>query len=209
MIKVLLADDHTMVRAGLKQIIEEHPGMEVAAEADDGDKVIAILENNKFDILIMDIKMPGKPTLDVIKQVRILYPELQVLMLTMYSEEQFAMRFLKAGARGYMTKDTAPEELIIAIKKIAGGGKYLSAALAEKIAFEFTGDTSLPHTSLSDREFQVMLAIASGKPPKAIADELCLSIKTISTYRSRILQKMNLKNNSEIMHYAMHHALID
>jgi len=161
-------------------------------------------------VVILDISMPGHSGLDILKELKCERPTLPVLVLSMYSEDQFAMRVLKAGASGYLTKDSAPDELVKAIRKVVSGGKYVSPFLAEKLAFEIGMDSSkLPHETLSDREFQVLRMIATGKAVKEIAAELSLSVKTISTYRARLLQKMNLTTNAELIHYAIQNRLID
>lgn len=209
MIKVLIADDHAVVREGLKQILAETPEMIVVGEAANGQQVLDLMHKEEFDLLLLDIAMPGRGGMDTLKQVKLERPRLPVLVLSMYPEEQYAIRALKAGASGYLTKDSAPEELISAIKKVSSGGKYVSSSLAEKLAFELEearGETALG--KLSDREYQVMLMIASGKTVKEIADELLLSVKTISTYRARIIEKSGMKNNAEIMHYVIKEGLV-
>jgi DNA-binding NarL/FixJ family response regulator len=208
MIKIFIADDHAVVREGLKQILSDVPDMEVAAEADNGFDVAACKEG-AYDVLILDITMPGPNILDLIKQLISRSRRLAILVLSIHPEEQYAVRVLRAGASGYLTKESAPEELVDAIRKVAAGGKYVSAALAEKLLFTIGSDQEkLPHDHLSDREFQSFCMIASGKSIKAIAEELNLSEKTISTYRARVLQKMNMKNNAEITHYAFKYGLV-
>ncbi len=210
MIRILIADDHAIVREGLKQILSESPDMRVVAEASTGREVLENISNNDFDIVILDIGMPGRGGLDILKEVKSQNPKLPVLILSMYPEEQYAVRVLKSGASGYLTKESAPGELIKAIRQISQGKKYISASLAEKLAvdLEMSPDKP-PHEILSDREYQVMCMIASGKTLKEIADGLSLSIKTISTYRSRILEKMNMKTNAELTHYAIKNRLVD
>lgn len=209
MIRILIADDHAIVRRGLKQILSEIPEVEAIDEAGNGQEVLAKLGKSGYDLVLLDISMPGRSGLDVLKQIKADRPGQQVLMLSMHPEEQYAVRALKAGASGYLTKESAPEELITAARKILSGGKYVSAALAEKFASELNRDIEkAPHETLSDREFEIMLMIASGKTVKEIGDELALSIKTVSTYRSRILAKMNLKNNAEITRYAIENGLL-
>jgi len=209
-IRILIADDHAIVREGLKQIVAESSDMAVAGEAANGQEVLEQVSKNDWDLLLLDIAMPGRAGMDILKQLRSERPELPVLMLSMYPEEQYAVRALKAGASGYLTKESAPEELIAAIRKVSQGGKYVSSSLAEKLAVYLETDHEKPvHELLSDREYQVMLMIASGKTVKQIADELSLSVKTISTYRSRTLRKMEMKNNAEITYYAIKHALVD
>ena len=210
MIRVLIADDHAVVRQGLKQILRDTREMVVAGEAVNGQEVLEKVRAAAWDVVILDISMPGHSGLDILKELKCERPKLPVLVLSMYSEDQFAMRVLKAGASGYLTKDSAPDELVKAIRKVVSGGKYVSPFLAEKLAFEIGMDSSkLPHETLSDREFQVLRMIATGKAVKEIAAELSLSVKTISTYRARLLQKMNLTTNAELIHYAIQNRLID
>ena len=210
MIRVLIADDHAVVRQGLKQILGDTPEMVVAGEATNGQEVLDKVRAEAWDIVVLDISMPDRSGLDILKELQSERPKLPVLVLSMYSEDQFAVRVLKAGARGYLTKDSAPDELVKAIRKVVSGGTYVSAFLAEKLAFEIGTDSSkLPHEALSDREFQVLRLIAAGKSVKEIAAELYLSVKTVSTYRSRLLQKMNLETNAELIHYAIQNRLID
>ena len=212
MIRVLIADDHAVVRQGLKQILGNTPEMLVAGEATNGQEVLDKVRAETWDVVVLDISMPDRSGLDILKQLRSERPKLPVLVLSMYSEDQFAVRVLKAGACGYLTKDSAPDELVKAIRKVVSGGTYVSAFLAEKLAMEIgigTDSSKLPHEALSDREFQVLRLIAAGKSVKEIAAELYLSVKTVSTYRSRLLQKMNLGTNAELIHYAIQNRLID
>ncbi len=210
MIKILIADDHAIVREGLKQIISETPDMVVAAEASNGEDVLEKVSANKYDVVLLDISMPGRSGLDILRQLKIEKPKLPVMMLSVHPEEQYAVRALRAGASGYLTKESAPDELIAAIRKISQGRKYVSSSLAEKLAVELGIDVKKPrHEVLSNREFQVMLMIASGKTVKEIAEELLISVKTSSTYRARILEKMKMKNNAEIIYYALKQRLID
>jgi len=210
MIKILIADDHTIVREGLKQIIAETSDMTVADEAADGHEVINKALNNNYDVVVLDITMPGINGLDVLKQIKAQKPKLPILVLSVHPEEQYAVRTLKAGASGYLTKESAPDELIAAIRKVSVGKKYVSPSLAEKLALELEIDHEKPlHETLSDREYQIMCIIASGKTLSEIADELYLSVKTISTYRTRILEKMKMKNNIELTHYAIKHGLVE
>lgn len=210
MIKVLITDDHAVVRKGLKQIIDETPGMLAADEASSGNEALEKIRKNDYDVVLLDISMQGKSGLDTLKELKLERPGLPVLILTIYPEEQYAVRVLKAGASGYLTKESAPEELVTAIKKVAEGGRYISPSLAEKLAFNIGADTDIdPHERLSDREYQVMCMIASGKTVSEIADEMSLSVKTISTYRSRILEKMEMKNNAEMTHYAIKKELVN
>ncbi|MFI5293747.1 MAG: response regulator [Thermodesulfovibrionales bacterium] len=210
MIKILIADDHRIVREGLKQILAETQDMIVTDEANNAQEVLKKVWDNDYDVLLLDISMPGRSGLDILKQLKSDRPKLSVLVLSMYSEEQYALRALRAGASGYMTKESAPDELIEAIRKVSTGRKYISPSVAEKLAFSLeSGDERPPQETLSDREFQVMCMIASGKTIKAIADELSLSVKTVSTYRARILEKMRMKNNAELTHYAIQNKLVE
>ena len=210
MIKVLVADDHPVVREGLKQILAAAQDIEVAAEAEDGHKLLEKVREQSFDVVVMDITMPGLMGLDALKQLKSEHPQLPILILSVHPEEQYALRVLRAGASGYLTKGSAPDSLIGAIRKVHRGGNYVSPALAERLADELRGDiTKMPHETLSDREYQVMCLIASGKTVTEIADQLALSVKTVSTYRSRILEKMKMKTNAELTHYAIEHKLVD
>jgi DNA-binding NarL/FixJ family response regulator len=210
MIKILIADDHAIVREGLKRIVAETADMVVADEATSGHEVLEKVRNNEYNVVILDISMPGRGGVDILKQLKGQRPHLPILILSMHPEEQYAVRVLKAGAAGYLTKESAPDELITAIKRVSTGRKYVSSSLAEKLAFDLERDTELPyHETLSDREYQVLCMIASGKRVQEIAEELCLSVKTVSTYRSRILEKMKMKNNAELMRYAIKHGLVD
>ena len=208
-IKILIADDHPIVRAGFKQVISDMPDMLVADEAGNGQEVLQLIGKKDYDLVLLDISMPGRNGLEILKDLKSEKPKLPVLILSIYPEEQYAIRALRAGASGYMTKASAPNELILAIRKISEGGKYISASLAEKLAYYLDGDaTKPPHETLSDREYQVMLMIASGKTVTEIANELCLSVKTISTYRTHILEKMKMKNNAEMTLYAVQNKLV-
>jgi DNA-binding NarL/FixJ family response regulator len=207
MMRVLIADDHAIVRKGLRQIAEESGKISVD-EAANGQEALDKLRQDRWDALVLDISMPGRHGLDVLQAVRDLQPQLPVLILSMHPEEQYAMRVLKAGASGYMNKDTAPGELVQAIQKIVNGGKYISTTLAEKLAYEISGDSDkLPHEKLSDREYRVLVMIGAGKSVSQIASELSLSVKTVSTYRSRLLEKMNLHNNADLIRYVIDHNL--
>ena len=209
MIKVFITDDHPIVREGLKQTLRETPDIAVSGEANNGEETLNELRNHDVDVVLLDISLPGRSGLDILAQLRIAYPSLKILILSTYPEEQYAVRALKTGAAGYLTKESAPDELITAIRKVALGGKYVSAALAERLAFDLAGETSArPHEKLSNREYQVMCMIASGKTASEIATELSLSDKTISTYRRRILDKMNLRHNAELTHYAIQQGLV-
>lgn len=210
MIRVLIADDHAVVRQGLKQILGDTPTMLVAGEATNGQEVLAKVRAETWDVVVLDISMPDRNGLDVLKELKAERPKLPVLMLSMYPEDQYAMRALKAGASGYLAKDSAADELVRAIQRVVAGGRYVSPHLAEKLAFEIGADSSkLPHETLSDREFQVLRLIAAGKSAKDIAAELSLSVKTVSTYRARLLEKMGLGSNAELIHYAIQNHLVD
>ena len=210
MIKILIADDHAVVREGVKHILSEIPDMVIAGEAGRGQEVLEKVGKNEYDLILLDIAMPGRDGLEILKDLKIQKPKLPVLILSMFPEEQYALRALKSGASGYLTKDSIPDELIKAIQKIVRGGKYISSSFSEKMLFSFDSDAEKPlHETLSDREYQVMRMIASGKTLKEIADELALSVKTVSTYRSRILDKTGMKNNVELTHYAVKHRLVD
>ncbi len=184
MIKILIADDHPIVRQGFKQVLQDTADLVVADEAGNGQEVLGLVSKKDYDVILLDISMPGKNGLEVLKELKVLNPKIPVLILSIYPEEQYAIRALKAGASGYLTKASAPEELISAIRKVSRGGKYISSSLAEKIAYELDGDSGkAPHETLSDREYQILLMIASGKTVSDIAGEMCLSVKTVSTYR--------------------------
>jgi two-component system invasion response regulator UvrY len=210
MIKVLVADDHAVVRRGVVQILAESPHIVVAGEASCGSEVLHAIWENDYDIVLLDIAMPGGSGLEVLKQLHSLKPEVQVLILSMYPEKQYAMRALRAGAAGYLTKDSAPDELIDAIDRISRGDKYITRSLAQELASELGGNADKElHEALSDREYQVMRLLAAGESVSEIALQLSLSVKTVSTYRTRILEKLNLKTTAEIIHYALAHGLVE
>lgn len=209
MIKVFIADDHAVVRRGIIQILSEEPDIEVVGEAANADEIMAQLYDKDWDILVLDITMPGKNGLDAMLEIKQRKPEIKILILTMYPEEEIAIRALKTGALGYLTKDSVPGELIKAIRKVQLGNRYISSGIAESIALSFEKNkANLPHEILSDREFQILCLIASGNTLHQIAENLSISVKTVSTYRSRILEKMNMKSNVELAHYAIKHRLV-
>ena len=209
-IKVFIADDHAIVREGLKQILAETRDIVVAGEAENGLDAIKLFRKSECQVMLLDISMPDRSGIEVLKQIKKEKPELAVLMLSMHREDQYAIRSLKAGAAGYLTKQSAPRELVTAIRQVAAGQKYVSAALAQELAAQVADDheTAL-HDTLSDREYQTLTMIASGKTVGAIAKELSLSVKTISEYRARLLVKMKLKNSAELTHYAIKNQLIE
>ncbi len=210
MIKIFIADDHAIVRKGLKQIISETPDMIVSEEADNGLEALDKISENNYDVILLDISMPGKNGLEILRLVRKKKPKLPVLMLSVHSEEQYAVRSLRAGASGYLTKESAPDELIAAIRTISKGGKFVNASLAEKLISELEIYVERPsHETLSDREYQVMCMSVMGNTLKEIAQELSLSIQTVSTYRTRILEKMNMNSIAEVIRYAVKHGLVE
>jgi DNA-binding NarL/FixJ family response regulator len=209
MIRILIADDHAVVRQGLKQIVSETSDIVVSDEAINGREVLAKITENGYDVVVLDIAMPDFSGMDILKEIKREKPELPVLMLSIYPEEQYAVRALKAGASGYLTKKVAPKELIQAIRKVYSGGKYVTSTLAENLAFYLAEDKKAPHESLSNREFQVMLMIAKGNRIKDIAEALFISDKTVSSYKSRIFEKMRVTSNAELACYAIKHALIE
>jgi len=209
MIRILIADDHVLFREGLRQVLARHHDLSVVAEAGEGQEALALIRSTPLDVVLLDITMPGLSGLDVLTDILSEQHHPAVLILSMHPEDQYAVRVLKAGAAGYLTKEAAADELISAIRKVAAGGTYVSTALAEKLAraLRSSWDT-LPHQLLSDREFQVMRMLALGKKVKEIAEALCLSEKTVTTYRARVLEKMKLRTNTEITRYALRHKLI-
>jgi two-component system invasion response regulator UvrY len=210
MLKILVADDHPIVRQGLMRIIEDTTDLVVADEADNGADVLVKVHKKDYDLILLDITMPIKNGLEIIKEIKRLKPRLPVLVLTMHPEKNYGLRALQAGAAGYLTKERAPFELTEAIRKVAGGGKFISASLADIIVSEQQRNSGgLLHESLSNREYSIMLMIADGKSSKKIAEELCLSVKTFHGYRARLMRKMGLVNNSEITRYVIQNALMD
>jgi DNA-binding NarL/FixJ family response regulator len=209
-IRVFIADDHAIVREGLKQILAEQRDIVVAGEAENGLDAIKLFRKSRCHVMLLDISMPDRNGIEVLKQIKQERPELAVLMLSMHREDQYAIRALKAGAAGYLTKQSAPKELVTAIRQVAGGQKYVSATLAQALASQVgTDHDAPPHESLSDREFQTLTMIASGKTVSEIARELSLSVKTVSEYRARLLAKMNLKTSAELTHYAIKNQLVE
>jgi two-component system, NarL family, invasion response regulator UvrY len=209
MLRILIADDHTVVRRGLRQILlDEFPGAEIEEVADGGELIKKVM-SAKWDVVVSDLSMPGRSGLEALQQIKISHPDLPVLILSIHPEEQYAIRALKSGAAGYLSKDTAPDELVKAVKKVLLGKKYISQAIAEKLANSFSPDNILQlHETLSDREFDVMRFLANGKSVSEIAEMLSLSVPTVSTYRARVMTKMNLKSNSDLTRYAIENKLI-
>jgi two-component system, NarL family, invasion response regulator UvrY len=208
-LKILITDDHKIVREGLKEILLHLPEISVIEEAKNGDEALAMISKEDFDLILLDISLPDISGLEVLQSIKRKHPQQRVLMLSMYTQEHYALRTFKMGASGYLTKDTAAEELIEAVRKIAAGGKYISSSMAENIAYRIENDYSKPlHETLSGREFEIMLMIAAGKPLREIGSELFISGKTVSTYRSRIMRKMGMKKNSELIQYCMKNGLL-
>ncbi|MDA8224856.1 MAG: response regulator transcription factor [Betaproteobacteria bacterium] len=208
-IRVYIVDDHAIVREGVKQILADTPDMVWAGDSDNGHEAIRMARQGGFDLLLLDISMPERSGIEVLKQIRKEVPEINVLILSMHREDQYAIRTLKAGASGYLNKQSAPDELVGAIREIVAGRKYISKEVAQALANQVSGDhQTAPHETLSDREYQTLTMIASGKCVSDIGKELNLSVKTVSMYRSRLLHKMKLKNNAELMHYAMRNKLV-
>jgi two-component system invasion response regulator UvrY len=206
-LRILIVDDHAIMRQGLRQLLSDAFPESVFGEANNGAEALELIWKHPWDVVLLDITMPGQSGLDVLKQLSNAQPNLAVLVLSMHPEDQYAVRVLKAGAVGYITKNTASEEVVSAVRKVIAGGKYVSASLAETLATGLT--THNEHEALSDREYQVLRLLAAGKSVKEIGYDLSLSVKTISTYRSRVMEKMNLKSNAEIIRYAMDHKLVD
>ncbi|KGF81298.1 LuxR family transcriptional regulator [Massilia sp. JS1662] len=209
-IRVFIADDHAIVREGLKQILAEQRDIVVAGEAETGLDAVKLFRKSRCNVVLLDISLPDRNGIEVLKQIKSEQPDLAVLMLSMHREDQYAIRSLKAGAAGYLTKQSAPKELVNAIRQVAGGQRYVSAQLAQVLAAQLGENHELPvHETLSDREYQTLTLIASGKTVSEIARELSLSVKTVSEYRSRLLAKMKLKTSAELTHYAIRNQLID
>lgn len=210
MIRIVVADDHTIVREGLKQVLSAAPDLSIVGEAQSGHEVLQRVRDLEFDVLLLDLSMPGKSGIELIKQVRTEKPKLRILVLSMHQEQQYAVRAIKAGASGYLTKDSAAVQLVAAIRKVAAGGAFITEAVAEQLAFGAMPQTEgLPHDALSDREFQIFRLLASGEAVSKIAEALSLSVKTVSTHKARIMQKLNMSNLAELVRYAMKHRLID
>jgi two-component system, NarL family, invasion response regulator UvrY len=208
--KILIVDDHFVVRKGLVAILTEAPDAVVVEEAESGSEALGLVSRKKYDLVLLDIAMPDKNGLEVLKEIKDDHPQLPVLMLSMHPEEQYAVQSLRAGASGYLMKGSAPEELMVAVRKVLAGGRHIGAELAEKIAYGVIGKTGKElHESLSTREYQVMLMIAAGKTTRRIADEMLLSVKTVNTFRSRLMHKMKLKGNVELTHYVLQHHLME
>lgn len=210
LVRVLVIDDHSIFREGLKQVLSETPDIQVRGEAPNGRDGLSLVADEDWDVVVMDISMPEGDGLDSLAQLRSIRPNLPVLILSMYPEDQFALRALRAGASGYLCKDAAPDDLVAAIRKVASGGTFITPCTAERLAAQLgAGPAGRPHDALSDREFQVLRLIASGKTVSEIAASLALSVKTISTYRTRLLEKMHLKTNAELTRYALENNLVD
>ena len=208
MTRVLIADDHAVVRAGLRQFLETDQSIREIGEAATGRETLEQLRNGTWDLLLLDINMPDRSGLDVLRQVRSTHPDTRVLVLSGFPERQYAVNVLRAGASGFLSKESAPEELLKAVRAVLGGRRYVSSALAELLVSDLDGDAQRPlHARLSEREFQILCKLAAGRGVSEIADELCISVKTVSTYRSRVLQKMSLKTNADLTAYALHNSL--
>ena len=209
-IRVLIADDHAIIRQGLKQILSDTEDLEVTGEADGGVPAVQMIREHQYDVVLMDVSMPDRNGIDSLKLIRKENPRLPVLMLSMHPEEQYAIRALRAGAAGYLSKQGAPEQLVTAIRQVAAGKKFVSAAVAEELANAIGEDFDKPpHEKLSDREYQTLCMISSGKTLTQIAEQLNLSVKTVSVYRARLLEKMKLRNNAELTHYGLKHGLVE
>lgn len=209
-IHVLIADDHAIVRQGLKQILSETEDLIITGEADDGSEALQLARIQPWDVFLLDVSMPNRNGIDTLKQLKKEFPRLPVLILSMHPEEQYALRALKAGASGYLTKQSAPEQLVNAIRHVASGKKYVSPAVAQQLIEALSDDTDkLPHERITDREYQVLVMIAAGKSQTQIADKLNLGVATVSTYRARLLEKMGLKSTAELIRYGLEHDLAE
>ncbi len=209
MIRVLLADDHQLVREGLKQLLAAAPDVQVAGEAASGDEALALARGGDYDLALLDMSMPGLSGIDLIKRIKLEKPKLRILVLSMHGEQQYAARALKAGASGYLTKDSAPAQLLGALRKVAAGGVHISETAAAQLVSASAGAETAPHARLSDREFEVFRMLVAGRGLTEIGDQLNLSVKTVSTHKTRILQKMGLDNTAELVRYAVEHGLIE
>ncbi len=211
MIRLLIADDHPVVREGLKRIVAEYPDMQVVGEASDGNEALAKSKQGNVEVLLLDVAMPGPGFLDTMRRLNTETPNLRVLVLSIHPEEHYAVRALRAGAAGYLTKERSPEELAVAIRRVYQGRKYITSSLAEKLASELgpAPEEAPPHKGLSDREYEVFYRLAAGKSVKEVAFDLGLSPKTVSTYRARVLEKMKLRNNGELIRYAIQNGLVE
>lgn len=207
-IKIIIADDHPLFRRGLKNAFSETPDIEVVDEAESGEELLEKVRGMDLSLAILDISLPGKGGLEILKQLKDDRPKLPVLILTVLPEEHYAVRFFKAGASGFITKESSTDQIYAAVRKVADGGKYASPEITEKLAFDFSKSDRPAHEKLSDREHQVFIMLAEGESPTEIGKELSLSVKTISTHRSRILDKMQMKKNAELIHYAISHRLL-
>jgi DNA-binding NarL/FixJ family response regulator len=208
--RILIADDHPIFRAGVKEILLKEKDVESIGEADTGHKVLELARKQRWDVVLLDLTMPGKDGLEALQELRRERPALPILVLSAHPEDQLALRLLRSGAAGYLTKDKAPEVLLTAIRKVLRGEKYISESLAEKIALDtVSGATESLHETLSQREYQVMIMLAAGKTAKEIAKQLFLSIRTVSTYRARVLEKMKMKTNAELIRYALQNKIVD
>ncbi len=209
-IHVLIADDHAIVRQGLKQILSETDDLVVTGEADDGAEALQLARQQPWDVFLLDVSMPNRNGIDTLKQLKKEFPRLPVLILSMHPEEQYAVRALKAGAAGYLTKQSAPEQLVTAIRQVAGGKKYVSAAVAQQLVEALSDNTDkLPHERITDREYQVLVMIAAGNPLTQIAESLNLGVATVSTYRARLLEKMGLRSTAELIRYGLENGLVE
>ena len=210
MINILVVDDHALIRKGLKMLLEESPDFEVKGEAESGSQAIKMVREQHYDLILLDISLPDKHGMDVLKQLKLEQPDIKVIVLSMYPEDQYGMRALKAGAVGYINKQSAPEKLVGAIQQVTNGKKYISETLAEQLLSNLIGDSQeLPHQRLSNREYQTLCLMSSGNSLTEISEIMMLSPKTVSVYRARMLEKMNFKNNAEAVHYAIAHHLVD
>jgi DNA-binding NarL/FixJ family response regulator len=210
MIRLVIADDHAIVREGLKRIVAEAPGLQIEGEAADGNEVMKVVRERDFDVLVLDLSMPGRSGMELIKLVKAEKPKLRILVLSMHQEMQYAVRAIKSGASGYLTKESAPAQLVLAINKIASGGAYISAEVAEQLALgAMPGNATAPHEALSDREFEVFRQLVVGSSVTEIAANLKLSVKTVSTHKANLMQKIGVANQSDLVRYALKHGLSD